>query len=248
VQSKTLNVGVNVTNDPSKIMKTNMGSFSYQKFVKFFFDRPDCGTDKPWFFRDDFEDPTFDFSSPLCNKTLFIHYVCIAFRDIENLSRIFSERQFFFGLQYIIDWSCGGPYKYYFFSDEVPIAERLNAISLMYGIFNKVFAKVCSNDLEPSDLTEISYNRLCFMWWDMFSTEGMPQSQDLKLINQVILENLNKILVLDNVMCKKSALHGLGHLYSDYPEKVEEIIAQHDNEIPDCLRIYASHAARGDVQ
>lgn len=224
-----------------------MDNFSYQDFIRFFFDKPDY-TDKQWFFQDDYEDPTFDFSNPLCNKTLVMNYICMAFQDIENISKTFSEKKFFFGWQYIIDWSCGGSFRYYFFSDDVPISIRINAVLLMYEIFEKVFAKVCANISEPDNLGEISYNRLCFMWWEMFSTTAMPQSQDIKQISQAILENLDKILSLDNIICKKSALHGLGNLYSDYPEMVEKIIIRHEKEIPDCLSAYAYHAIRGDVQ
>lgn len=196
-----------------------MDNFSFYDFIKFFFDRPDYGADKQWFFQDDFEDPTYDFTSPLRNRTLVMNYICMAFREIEDLSGTYSERQFFFGWQYIIDWACGGSYRHYFFSDEVPISIRVNTVSLMYEIFEKVFAKVCANIPEPDDIGEFSYNRLCFMWWDMFSTVGQSHRQNVNLISHAILENLEKILLLENVMCKQSALHGLGHLYLELIRK-----------------------------
>jgi hypothetical protein len=93
-----------------------MDNFSYNEFIKFFFDRPDSGADdNQCFFQDDFEDPTYAPTSPLRNKTLIMNYICMAFREIEYISITYSERQFYCGWQYIIDWACGGPYRHYFF-------------------------------------------------------------------------------------------------------------------------------------
>jgi hypothetical protein len=225
-----------------------MESFTYSDFIKYFFDRPDQGKNEKWFFQEDYEDPVYNPDDPLSNKTLFIRYFCMAFQEIEKLSKAFSEKQFFCGLQYMIDSNCGGSFPEYFFTEEVPLSDRVKAVSLMFEVFEKVFDKVCSNNPEPEDLGEISYNRLCFMWWDMFSTEAMDHAPDIKQISYAILKNLDKILSLDNVMCKKSALHGLGHLCTDYLEKIEGIFNCHENEIPECLQEYASRAIRGYVE
>ena len=119
-----------------------MDTFTYQDFVNFFFERHEFEDGKQWFFQPNFEDPTFDFSSPQSDKAQMVSYFKIAFNEIEALSKKFSERQFYCGIQYIIDNSVS-PYSHYFLSDEVPFLERIDSVSLMYNVFEKVFATIC---------------------------------------------------------------------------------------------------------
>lgn len=61
---------------------------------------------------------------------------------------------------------------------------------------------------------------------------------------------MEQILYLDSDACRESALHGLGHWYSAYPQEIPEIIAQffskHPNLRPE-LKQYGEQASIGCV-
>jgi hypothetical protein len=119
----------------------------------------------------------------------------------------------------------------------------------MHHVFSAVFASRCSDTLShitPTPL--ISYNGICYMWWDVLPRHGVPARQDLRAIDEAILETLAKILSPDSVACKESALHGLGHWHVRYPEGVEGIIERFASRIPAELKQYARDARTGGIQ
>ncbi|QDQ27869.1 hypothetical protein FNU76_16790 [Chitinimonas arctica] len=215
-------------------------TLSYDDFVAFVFDRPKNENGKKFFFRE-------DFSEPDLSNTLAIEYICNIFNDITELAQRFSEWEIVVGLQYLMDGGCGG-LCYAFVSDDVPIENRVTAISLMNEVFKGLFDKRCANVVDPSDLNTSSFNYLCLVWWDVFPRHGIPRSAQSEPIDRIILETISRILSLDNIMCKKSALRGLGLWHSEYSEEVALSIAGNSLNIPNCLQEYAHSAAHGDIK
>ena len=218
----------------------NMKNMTYKDFVDFLFDRPANITCLKLFFQDDFIAPEFD------NKVI-IEHISRVFHDIENLSGLYSEEQLVNGLEYLIDSACG-LVCYSFLSSEVAHSSRITAIASMYDVFEKVFDKKCTNTDAPLDRTASSYNYLCEMWWDVFPRHGFPRNPDMESIDRTILNTITTIFLLENEACKKSALHGLGHWHSEYPEEVEAFITSQKHKIPESLKVYSERAMAGDVE
>ncbi|WP_157572366.1 hypothetical protein [Nevskia soli] len=213
---------------------------SYSDFKSFLFEREWKAGGPKWFFAEDFYDPVFE-------EGFIVDCALQIFREIDNIWANHSEPQFVLGLQYLIDRYCGIT-CFSFLSDQVPISTRESAISLMFEVFEKVFAKACANADNPTNMHLPSYNYLCFMWWYVFPRHGAPRTQKMKIIDSIILNNLEKTLLLDNVTCKKAALHGLGCWQPAYDEEVQKILTRNALIIPECLLLYAARAAVGDVQ
>ncbi len=212
---------------------------SYSDFKSFLFDRAYKAGDPKWFFAEDFFDPDF-------KDEFIVDGALQIFREIETIWANHSETQFVLGLQYLIDRYCGIT-CFSFLSDQVPLSMRESAISSMFEVFEKVFAKACANTDSPANLHLPSYNYLCFMWWYVFPRHGAPRTQKMKIIDSIILNNLEKTLWLDNITCKKAALHGLGCWQPAYDDEVQKILNQNASIIPECLRLFAARAAVGDM-
>jgi hypothetical protein len=79
---------------------------------------------------------------------------------------------------------------------------------------------------------------------------GGPEQQDRRALQAAALETMAAILKFDSIACQESALHGLGHWHSAFPEQVESLIdtfiATHANA-PPALLTYARSARCGCV-
>jgi hypothetical protein len=215
-----------------------MKPISYDEFVSFLFDRPEKDTE--WYFQEDFYDLEI-------NNRDVVKYAIKLFSEIWSLSEAFSETQLCLGLEYLINSSCG-MFCYSFVDEEVPESDKVNAIFLMFNIFSELFNRKCLKCLSHKNECPFSlYNKLCYMWWDVFPRHGVPRKEALNAIDRAVLKVLEKILLLENIACKESALHGLGHWYVGYPENVEVIIKANRKNIPENLRNYSQMAIMGDV-
>ncbi|MDH5647833.1 MAG: hypothetical protein OEZ01_17610 [Candidatus Heimdallarchaeota archaeon] len=93
----------------------------------------------------------------------------------------------------------------------------------------------------------------CYMWWDQLVFFYSPRlyrrllesDDEDKQIQDALFETLGRILYLDSLDCKLSALHGLNHLY--HPN-TEELILEFLDDHPDLdsdLETYALNCIDG---
>jgi len=128
------------------------------------------------------------------------------------------------------------------------VEERCACIRSTLCVFRDVFNTRCGRDYDV-DGSELDI--CCHMWWDNFPTWGTPGDPALRPIDSCILDTMNEILSLDNPNCRGSALHGLGHWHSQYPQETEAIISRYLQQSPQLspqLKSYALAARRGMVQ
>ena len=88
------------------------------------------------------------------------------------------------------------------------------------------------------------------MWWDIMPVYGGPILADRHALQFAALETMAKVLRLDSLPCQESALHGLGHWYSVFPEAVanlvDEFLSLNANARPELLA-YARSARCGCI-
>jgi hypothetical protein len=89
-------------------------------------------------------------------------------------------------------------------------------------------------------------NSSCYMWWDVVPV-WHPQEKSRIQIQRLGLETMTYCLKLNNLACKESALHGLGHWFSLDSERVRTIIQDSERYIPEKLKNYAQSAMCGCV-
>jgi hypothetical protein len=89
------------------------------------------------------------------------------------------------------------------------------------------------------------------MWWDLLPIAGAPGDPSRRTFDRAAVDVMADVLALDAVACQESALHGLGHWRSAYPDAVEAIVdrflASATRARPE-LVAYARSARSGCVQ
>jgi hypothetical protein len=133
----------------------------------------------------------------------------------------------------------------------VPIATRVRCVRSCETLFRQLLLPRCSPHLSHRDEPGASpLNLVCYMWWDTMPVYGGSHPQDRHALHQAALETMGAILQMGSVACQESALHGLGHWHSNFPEQVEDLvdafIRSHANARPDLLA-YARSARCGCV-
>lgn len=120
----------------------------------------------------------------------------------------------------------------------------LNATKVLFhDLYNYHCAPVLGHcDEQPTN----PLNSSCYMWWDILPV-WHPDKICRTAIHHLCLETMTYCLTLENLACKESALHGLGHWHRFAPKKIEEIIQRSDRHIPAKLENYARSAQCGCV-
>lgn len=212
---------------------------TYGEFVEFLFNRAD--ERKEWYFAEDFVQPEFE-------ADVQIDFATRVFTDAEQLAGKYTESQFCLGLNYLINPACSN-FCYSFVDTSVEEVKRVSVVDSMYAVFKGVFNEKCTElSSERAAIGPATFSFLCYMWWDVFPRHGTPHNVDLESTDRAILITLEKIMSLDSLGCKESALHGLGHWYSARPEFVERVIDRNSAKIPMALRKYSKNAREGRVQ
>ncbi len=177
---------------------------------------------------------------------------------IKYLTKLFSEPEWLeqylpaqvnCGLGFIIDPGCSN-HMFALYNSSIPLEERLNCLNSIEILFEKYFAKHCTEHLSHLDEEGRSeVNRVCYMWWDIVPLYGHPEEAKKRVLDAPILEIMKKTLSLDSLACQESALHGLGHWQMYYPKEVEEIIDSYLQTPPRNanLQTYAQSARKGCV-
>jgi hypothetical protein len=211
----------------------------FGEFVSFIFERSDDR--REWYF-----DP--EFINPELSASKAVQFSSSVFSNIRVYANQFTEGQLSLGLNYLINPSCSSN-CYSFLDASLDEVTRISAIASMYDVFQYVFTKIASEMPTHNVQTPpYTYNYICYMWWDVFPRHGIPMQRDLKGIDNVILDTLRKILMLNSIACKESALHGLAHWHTAYPEFVQQTIDSMSSGIPVQLKKFAGNARAGSVQ
>ena len=120
----------------------------------------------------------------------------------------------------------------FLFNSVVPLESRLNCIRSMFHVYSDYVSKL---EREPDPEVESGF----YMWWDLIlhgfwdssrpvisgTLRGDPSKLDseFRLLLDVLFETLTRILEIPNQASRRSALHGLGHLY--HPQ-VHDVVQQ----------------------
>jgi hypothetical protein len=182
---------------------------------------------------------------------LTIEYMTRLFDDPMPMLGKYSDAQLGEGFWYLV--SNGGSNHMFALTDaSAPLGGRVRCVESFASLFEKLFAGRCDDALSHLAKEEGNpVNSACYMWWDIIPFAGAPGSAAQKLLDDAALDVMEKMLSLDSVACRESALHGLGHWHHAYPQRVEEIVAralERAKDWPEGLLTYARSAQCGCVQ
>ena len=130
----------------------------------------------------------------------------------------------------------------------LPMQRRIGCVEAIGELFAHTFAPRCERRLSHTGEAASPLNTVCFMWWDTAVLHARPDRwPDL---DSACLAVMRQCLELPSVACWESALHGLGHWVSDYPEVVrgaiDGFLASRQRHRP-ALLDYAMRARAGSV-
>lgn len=100
------------------------------------------------------------------------------------------------------------------------------ALQSMWHLYIDLFNERCDPVLSHLDEpTDNPLNAICYMLWDVtplaYWDEDHPDSKHYYAAIAAVME---KALSLSNPACIESALHGLGHIQDETPDRVKQII------------------------
>jgi hypothetical protein len=59
------------------------------------------------------------------------------------------------------------------------------------------------------------------MWWDILPVYGGPRPEDRDTLHEAAFGTMAAVLEMPSIACQESALHGLGHWRSFFPQSTE---------------------------
>jgi len=133
----------------------------------------------------------------------------------------------------------------------LPLDDRLAATRAIGNLYADLFVPRCQERLGHRGEQEGWLEMACYMLWDLAAFAGEPGSREGNLLEDAILDVLERALRLPHVACQESALHGLGHRVARHPDRVPMIIdrwLRAGGARNDQLREYARAARSGCVQ
>lgn len=182
-----------------------------------------------------------------------ISYLTRAFENPTKAFSQYSNAQLNQGLWYLVSVNCSD-YMFMLYDTNVPIVDRQRAIRAIYTLFEQLFFPRCSQNLRHLDEhdqgTSNPLDVVCYMWWDLFPTNGATTGPYSKILAQEIFDVITQTLDLESDACRESALHGLGHWHLYEPRRVESIIDRFFAKRPKIrpeLKSYARRARKGSV-
>jgi|SRR5690242_3786658 len=214
----------------------------YTDWLKYVFDR--AATPNGWYFDLDDLEP-FE-ASP--NE--LVELMTTTFENCGRDLAAYSNEQLRYGLGYILD-NGASDVVFSLMSQEVDSGQRLRAIASLKRVYSQLFERRCEPVLghidEPGGN---ALNYTCYMLWDISPLSYWERSPERGIFYRAVTEVLEHALQSPNRACVESGLHGLGHIHSYYPERVEDVINRYLKAVnlEAELRQYAVNARRGYVQ
>ncbi len=163
----------------------------------------------------------------------------------------FSHDQIADGIWFL--FGCASAYYEDLRFGPVSAPKQIECISCVGALYTQLLDRVCCRNASEPDgdfINKLSVDGAVYMIWDdgirgaVCVPEQHPHLVDpgFAVLRRVLHECRTS-------SCRISALHGLGHLYLDFPERVERLIDEFldRTEIPDWVVRYASDAREGCV-
>jgi hypothetical protein len=208
--------------------------------------------DECFYYQDPERDSDADASARELPAAVTVEYLTRLFRTpLECVGR-FSDRKLNDGLWYLVSADCSN-HMFALVDDSVPEAEQVACIESMKHLYTELFASRCTDVTShgQSQADEISpLNTVCYMWWDIIPIYGRPEQPSRASLDEAVLKVMEEALTLPSQACQESALHGLGHWASHYPDRVRSVVAEYlaTQQVAAALREYAVAAGQGRVQ
>ncbi len=217
-------------------------TISFADWLRQVFDHPVADPAWYWDLESDFPMP----APPEC-----VAYLTRLFEEPEFVLAPYSDAQLNQGLWYLVS-NCCSNHMLSLVEPEVAWLQRRRGIRAMAAVFERLFARRCSDHLSHIDDGGASrLNSVCYMWWDIFPAHGQPENPAHAEQDAELLAVMRQVLSLDSLPCWESALHGLGHWQMYYPAAVQQAIDDflaRVGEVRPELREYAECARQGLVQ
>lgn len=133
----------------------------------------------------------------------------------------------------------------------LPLDDRLAATRAIGNLYPDLFAPRCQERLGHRGEQEGRLEMACYMLWDLAAFGGEAGTREGNLLEDAILDVLERVLRVEHLACQESALHGLGHRVARHPDRVPRIIGhwlRSAGARDERLRHYAEAARSGCVQ
>jgi len=215
----------------------------YIDWLKYVFDRP--ATVNGWYFDVDDLEPFEGEPREL------VELVTCTFENCGRDLSSYSNEQLRYGLSYILE-NGASDVVFSLMSKDVPTELRLRAIASLKHVYSEIFEQRCAPVLghinEPGGN---ALNYICYMLWDVSPLSYWERSRERTTFYGAVCEVLEYSPQSSNRACVESGLHGLGHIFSSYPERVQQVIDGFLHSAANCvsqLRQYAEAARKGYVQ
>lgn len=128
----------------------------------------------------------------------------------------------------------------------VPRHLQLRVLRSFVPLFEQVMAVRCSHH-DKQDANPL--NSACYMWWDILLLRGWPDLPERAEFDAEVIAVFGRLLAIPHDACWESALHGIGHWATFYPQlakTVDDFLARTPNLSPK-LTAYAESAKAGHV-
>jgi hypothetical protein len=145
----------------------------------------------------------------------------------ELLAR-FPDDQLDRGFWYLVGDASPADFMQTLADENIPAATRVRALRSFVPLFEQIMAVRCTPHLSHTNEPGGSpLNSSCFMWWDLLrfnlwhwplDGRGMRTQSWIDFHSEIIVV-LRRLLAINHDACRESALHGIGHLSGDYPER-----------------------------
>lgn len=197
---------------------------------------------QPWYF-----EPDCDWWDTKASQA--VSYVTRLFHQPERLLESFADSQIAQGLWYLLNDVDGGMRLT---DGSVALAIRTEAVRAMTAVFERIFDGRCAEVLSHLDEPGArELNGICYMWWDILPIGAAAKPARPDEVHEACLGTMRGILKLSNPACQESALHGLGHWATAYPEFTQRTIDTYLAANPNLrseLKSYALAARSGCIQ
>jgi len=225
---------------PGYLTSVQTEDATLDQWIAHVFDHP--VTDPQWYWETDAPD-----LDPGPEQTCLL--IAESFERGGGLLAPFSDAQLNQGFWYLA--GCGSDYMHALCQSSATLPVKLRALRSIVPLFEQVMAVRCSPHLSHLDEQPANpLNSACYMWWDVISFPGTPEDPAYAPFDAEVLSVMQRILAIPHDACRESALHGLGHWQSDYPQTTEIIdrFLQQSHGLRRELVAYAENAKIGYIQ
>lgn len=217
----------------------------FEQWLTYVFDHPVKESGQEWYW--DLDVDWWD--GPAADT---VQFLTEAFENTAVLFQPYSDAQLNQGLWFLASNACSN-HMFALMDSSVPWPARQRCVRSIHLLFEECFARRCTPHLSHLPEPEPGagpLNLVCYMWWDIIPIGPQPDDPTRTELDREILGVMESTLQPGSIACCESALHGLGHWKSYYPQRIEEMIdafLQSHQGIREELRTYVLSAYRGCV-